>query len=165
MRVLDILSESILTEAPLAPSDFKERYRLANLIKKLEKKEPFHAVQGEPVVIDDISQSEINDLKKQLQNNFDPKDPNPKAQSVKPIKVPAILGGVRLSTLQKTDEFGGRLAISAEGEHDYTKANLGPTVEALKSFAMYAKLISRNKDHIDVNDVLAIAKLADKHYF
>jgi len=163
MRVLDILSESILTEAPLAPSDFKERYRLANLIKKLEKKEPFHAVQGEPVVIDDISQSEINDLKKQLQNNFDPKDPNPKAQSVKPIKVPAILGGVRLSTLQKTDEFGGRLAISAEGEHDYTKANLGPTVEALKSFAMYAKLISRNKDHIDVNDVLAIAKLADKH--
>lgn len=161
MRVLDIINESVLTEAPLAPSDFKERYRLANLIDKLENKKPFHAVQGEPIVIDGVSSKEIADLKKQLKSNFDPKDPNPKAQAIKSIIVPPSIGGVRLSTLQKTDEFGGRLAISTTGEHDYTKANLGPTVEALKSFAMYAKLINRKKITIDINDVLAVAKLAD----
>jgi len=161
MRVLDIINESILTEAPLATDDFKERYRLANLIDKLEHKKPFYAVQGDPVVIDKVTSSEIAGLKKQLKNNFDPKDPNPKAQAIKPVIVPAMIGGVRISTLQKTNEFGGKISMNAGGEQDYTKANLGPTVEALKSFAMYAKLTMRDKDQITPEDVIAVAKNAE----
>jgi hypothetical protein len=161
MRVLDIINESILTEAPLATDDFKERYRLANLIDKLEHKKPFYAVQGDPVVIDKVTSSEIAGLKKQLKNNFDPKDPNPKAQAIKPVIVPAMIGGVRISTLQKTNEFGGKISMSAGGEQDYTKANLGPTVEALKSFAMYAKLTMRSKEHITAEDVISVAKNAE----
>jgi len=163
MRVIDILSESILTEDHLKSKDFKERYRLANLIDKLKHKKPFHALSGDPIIISDVTPAEIKELEDFLKNNFDPKDPSPKAQPVKPFTIPNTIGGVRLSTLQKTNEFGGKIARDASGEQDYTKANLGPTVEALKAFAMYAKLIMREKEHITVEDVLAVGKLADEN--
>ena len=163
MRVLDILSESIITEDHLKSGDFKERFRLANLIDKLKNKKPFHALDGDPIIISDVSPAEIKELEGYLKNNFDPKDPNPKAKPTKPFTVPSEIGGVRLSKLQKTNEFGGKIAMSTSGEQDYTKANLGPTVEALKAFAMYAKLIMRDKEHIDVDDVIAVGKLADEN--
>lgn len=163
MRVLDILSESILTEDHLKSTDFKERFRLANLIDKLKHKKPFHALSGDPVIISDVTSAEIKELEGFLKNNFDPKDPNPKAKPITPFTVPSTLGSVRLSTLQKTNEFGGKIARDASGEQDYTKANLGPTVEALKAFAMYAKLIMRNKEHITVEDVISVGQLADKN--
>lgn len=159
MRVIDIL-----TEAGLTPRDFYEKYRLANFINKLSNKEPFFTTKGEQIVVPATAR-EIAELKALLKTSFDPKDPSPKARNIAPIedKIPTVIGGVRLKTLQKTKDFGGTIAISASGETDVSKANLGPTVEALKSFAIYAKLVMRGKDKITAEDVQKIGKLADEH--
>lgn len=152
-------SREFLSEGPLSRADFKERYRLANFIQKLEKGDPFVAVSGDPIVIP-ASRQEITHLKAELKASFDPTDPRPKAQSIKPVDIPNVIGGVKLSSLQKTKEFGGTFSVSATGEVDVSKANLGPTVEALKSFAIYAKLVMRGKDQITAEDVLSIGQLA-----
>lgn len=152
-------SREFLSEGPLSRADFKERYRLANFIRKLEKKEPFIAVSGDPIVIP-ASAAEIKHLKAELANSFDPADPRPKAQSIKPVDIPNTVGGIKLSSLQKTKEFGGTFSVSATGEMDVSKANIGPTVEALKSFAIYAKLVMRGKSQITPEDVLSIGQLA-----
>jgi hypothetical protein len=155
-------AKDFLTEGPLSRADFKERYRLANFIKKLETNDPFHTISGGTVVLN-ATPAEIRALKAELKSSFNPADPNPKSQAIKPVDMPTSIGGVPLSKLQKTKEFGGTFAISSTGETDYTKANLGPTVEALKSFAIYARLIMRGKDAITPKDVQTIAKLADEH--
>ena len=159
MRVFDIL-----TEAGLTTRDFYEKYRLTNFINKLVNKEPFFTVDGKQIVVP-ASAKEISALKAVLKTNFDPKDPNPKARNILPIEdtIPTSIGGVRLKTLQKTKDFGGTVAISSTGETDVSKANLGPTVEALKSFAIYAKLVMRGKDKITADDVQKIGKLANEN--
>lgn len=152
-------SREFLSEGPLEKADFKERYRLVNFIQKLEKGDPFIAVSGNPITIP-ASRQEINHLKAELVRSFDPADPRPKAQSIKPVDIPTVIGGIRLASLQKTAEFGGKFSVTASGEIDATKANLGPTVEALKSFAIYAKLVMRGKDQITAEDVLSIGQFA-----
>ena len=152
-------SREFLSEGPLSKADFKERYRLANFIQKLEKGDPFIAVSGDPIVIP-ASRQEINHLKAELKSSFDPADPRPKAQSIKPVDMPNTIGGIKLSSLQKTKEFGGTFSVSSSGEMDVSKANIGPTVEALKAFAIYAKLVMRGTDQITPEDVIAIGQLA-----
>ena len=158
MRAFEILLEV----SELTKRDFYMRYRLVNLIKKLENQEPFATFDGKPIVIP-ANKKEIANLKYLLKNNFDPKNQDPKAQSVVPFEVPSTIGGIQLSSLQKTKEFGGKTVAAPNTEEDYTKANLGATVEALKSFAIYAKLIIRNKEQITVDDVLKVAKLANEY--
>lgn len=155
-------AQDFLTESGLASRDFYERYRLANLVQKLENGDPFLSTDGKKIVIP-ASRQEIADLKSQLKSNFDSKDKDPKARAIVPLNVPASIGGVKLSTLQKTKEFGGKVGTAPGQEEDFSKANLGPTVEALKSFAMYAKLTMRGKDKITVEDVIKIGKLADEN--
>jgi hypothetical protein len=158
MRATDFLIES-----ELKSRDFYEKYRLINLIQKLEQNEPFLTVDGDKIVIP-ASSKEISSLKKQLKNNFDPKDQSPKARAITPLSIPPSIGGVKLSSLQKTKEFGGKVGITPDQqEEDFSKANLGPTVEALKSFAIYAKLSMRNTAAITAEDVLKIGKLADEN--
>ena len=148
-----------IIESELKTRDFYERYRLVNLINKLEKGLPFTTVDGKTVVIP-ASAGEIKDLKIELRTKFDPSDASPKARNLKPVVVPTSIGGVKLSSLLKTKEFGGKVGGAAEGEEDFSKANLGPTIEALKSFAIYAKLTSRDKDTITADDVIAVGKKA-----
>jgi hypothetical protein len=151
-----------LSEAGLKSKDFYERYRLQNLIDKLENNKTFLTVSGKRVKVP-ATKKEIAYLKSQLKNNFDRKDTNPKARNFAPVTVPPEIGGVRISTLAKTNEFGGTLGLAKKGELDYSKANLGPTVEALKSFAIYAKLTMRDKSAITADDVIKVGKLAAEH--
>ena len=161
MRVIDILLESsIINEGPLTPRDFYERQRLVNFITKLDKKEPFFTTSGEQVNVP-ASTAEIRWLKSQLKTNFDSKDP--KARSISDLDIPTVIGGIKLSSLAKTKEFGGKVGMSTSGEMDYSKANIGPTVEALKSFAIYAKLVFRDQEQITTDDVIKIGNLADQN--
>jgi hypothetical protein len=161
MRFNDIIQQAnILNEGPLAPRDFYERQRLVNFITKLDNKEPFFTTSGEQINVP-ASTAEIRWLKSQLKTNFDSKDP--KARSIADLDIPTVIGGIKLSSLAKTKEFGGKVGMSTSGEMDYSKANIGPTVEALKSFAIYAKLVFRDKEHITADDVIKIGKLADAH--
>jgi hypothetical protein len=155
-------ARDFLTEGGLASRDFYERYRLANLIQKLDTGEKFITTDGKKVVVP-ASRAEIAALKSQLKNNFDPKNKDPKARAITPLVIPPSLGGIKLSALQKTKEFGGKVGTAPGQEEDFSKANLGPTVEALKSFAMYAKLSMRGKSTITVDDVIKIGKLADEN--
>ena len=157
-------AKDFLTEGSLKPATFKERYRLANFIKKLETGEPFYTNDGKQIVIK-AEPAEIRFLKNELKTKFDPKDPSPKALSIQPVEFPNgnSVGGVKLTNLMKTGEFGGKISIGAGGEKDVSKANLGPTVEALKAFAIYAKLSMRGKDTISAQDVQTIGKLAAEH--
>ena len=104
-------AKDFLTEGGLVPRDFYEKYRFANLINKLANKEPFLTTDGKEVVIP-ASRAEIADLKAQLKSNFDPADKNPKARAITPLQVPSTIGGVKLSTLQKTKEFGGKVGAA-----------------------------------------------------
>jgi hypothetical protein len=160
MRILDIINESLLNEGPLAPRDFYERQRLVNFITKLVNKEPFFTTSGEQIQVP-ASRNEISWLKTQLKTNFDSTDP--KARATQSLDIFPTIGGIRLSSLAKTKEFGGKVGMSTSGEMDYSKANMGPTVEALKSFAIYAKLVYRDKESITTDDVIKIGKLADAH--
>jgi len=157
-------AKDFLTEGSLKLATFKERYRLANFIKKLETKEPFYTNDGQQVVID-AHPKEIQFLKNELKTKFDPKDPSPKAQALAPVAFlnGSLIGDQKLANLMKTGEFGGKISISAGGEKDVSKANLGPTVEALKSFAIFAKLVMRGKTTITAQDVQKVGKLASEH--
>jgi hypothetical protein len=157
-------AKEFLTEGALSRADFKERYRLANFIKKLENREPFYTNDEQKVVIQASSQ-EIRFLKNELKTKFDPKNPNPKAQSLAPVEFlnGNIIGGQKLSSLMKTGEFGGIVSLSADGTKDVSKANLGTTVEALKSFAIFAKLVMRGKSIITAQDVQTVGKLSAEH--
>lgn len=152
-------AHDFIIESELKTRDFYERYRLQNLIRKLEQQEPFTTVDGQTTVIP-ASRAEISALKAELKTKFDPKDTDPKARNIKPVSVPTSIGGVKLSTLLKTKEFGGKVGGADAGQEDFSKANLGPTIEALKSFAIYAKLTNRDKDVITPEDVLAVGKKA-----
>lgn len=156
-------AKEFLTESGLKSRDFYERYRLATLIQKLDNKEPFITTDNKKIVVP-ATREEISALKSQLKNNFDPSDNRPKARSITPVEIPATIGGIKLTLLQKTKEFGGKVGTSPDKEEeDFSKANLGPTVEALKSFAMYAKLSMRGKPTISVEDVIKIGKMADEN--
>jgi len=157
-------AKDFLTEGSLKLATFKERYRLANFIKKLETKEPFYTNNGQQVVIP-AHPKEIQFLKNELKTKFDPKDPSPKAQALAPVEFlnGSNIGDQKLANLMKTGEFGGKISIGAGGEKDVSKANLGPTVEALKSFAIFAKLAMRGKTTITAEDVQKVGKLASEH--
>lgn len=160
MRILDIINESILTEAGLTARDFYERQRLVNFIHKLVEKEPFSTVDGKQIEIP-ATRNEISWLKTQLKTNFDSKDP--KARAVQSLEIFPTIGGIRLSSLAKTKEFGGTFSVGSNGKMDTSKANIGPTVEALKAFAIFARLIIRNKTVLDAHDVMKVAQLAQKN--
>ena len=134
-----------LTEAALEKADFKYRNRLANFINKLETKDPFYTLNGEQIVVP-ATAAEIKFLKNELKTKFDPS--LEKGPALERVEVPQVIGGIRLSSLQKTKEFGGTFSVSASGEMDVSKANLGPTVEALKSFGIYARLVFLSLIHI-----------------
>jgi len=155
-------STEFLTEAGLKSDTFYEKYRLQNLIDKLENNKTFLTTSGKRIKVP-ATKKEIAHLKSLLKNNFDRKDTNPKARSFAPVIVPSEIGGVKISTLAKTNEFGGTIGVVKKGELDYSKANLGPTVEALKSFAIYAKLTMRDKSAITAEDVIKVGKLAADH--
>lgn len=153
-------AKEFLIEGPLKARDFYERYRLVNLIQKLENGDKFLTTDGKNIVIPATSK-EIAYLKSQLKTAFDSTDP--KARATPDFNIPTEIGGIKLSSLEKTKEFGGKVGAAPGGEEDFTKANLGPTVEALKSFAIYAKLTMRGKDQITPEDVVKIGKIADEN--
>jgi hypothetical protein len=153
-------SKEFLPEGALKAADFKNRNRLANFITKLETKDPFYTINGDQIVVP-ASAAEIKFLKNELKNKFDPS--LEKGLALEKVEIPQVIGGIRLSSLQKTAEFGGVFSVSKTGEIDVSKANLGPTVEALKAFGIYARLVFRGKAQIDAQDVMQIGKIAAKY--
>lgn len=123
----------LLFEKNLAPSDFYKKNRLDSFISKLEKKEPFIVDRQEQVI--NASPQEIEQLKsfyKFYNQQGDARKPDASAN------IPPVIGGVPLSKIAKTAEFGGRGAFNVE------KANIGPAVEVLKSVAIFSKLTDRS---------------------
>jgi hypothetical protein len=151
MRILDIINESLLNEASaLAPKSFYKKARLISLIKRLEAKDDFLKVDGSFTKIP-ATIREIANLKRIVRTNYDGQ-----GNSVDDSLMPNVIGKVPLSQLVKTNDFGGK-NVSATGEAA-GKANIGPTTEALKSMAIFTKLITRNKPSIDAKDVIKVAK-------
>jgi vacuolar-type H+-ATPase subunit E/Vma4 len=139
MRILELLSE-----ANLQKSDFTVKSRLEKFIEKLENREPF-TIGGQKEIID-ASAEEIQELKSFLNSTYKD-DTTVRKEETKGL--PSIIGGVRLASIFKTDEFGGR--SSAES------ANIGPAVEILKAMAIYATLINRSDDPISIKDIVYLA--------
>lgn len=153
MRILDIILESVmLNEASaLAPKSFYRKERLVALINRLQNpEEKFLKVDGSFTKIHPTTR-ELAYLKRLVRTNYDGKD-----NSVDDSLMPKVIGGVPLNQLVKTSEFGGK-NVSSTGEQS-GKANIGPTTEALKSMAIFTKLITRNKPAIDAKDVIKVAK-------
>jgi hypothetical protein len=148
MRAKDFLSE-----AALAKKTFYEKERLQNLINRLKTPgEKFLTVDGEFITVKP-SPDEMKYLISLLTTNYDAQ-----GTVISNQNMPGTIGGVPLSQFMKTADFGGKAGVGAAGE-TVGKANIGPTVEALKSMAMFAKLISRSKAAITTDDVLKIAAI------
>jgi len=146
-------SREFLPEAALAPKTFYVRDRLQNLINRLKKPgEKFLTVDGDSIPVK-ASPDEIKYLINLLKTNYDAQ-----GTIISNSRMLNKIGGVPLSQLMKTSDFGGKAGVGAAGE-TVGKANIGPTVEALKSMAIFAKLITRGKSAIGVDDVLKVAAI------
>jgi hypothetical protein len=71
-------------------------------------------------------------------------------------KIPRVIGGIKLNSLFKTGEFGGVGGIVGTNSKSNKplKANIGPTIEVLKSIALFTKLSVRSKITITDEDIL-----------
>jgi hypothetical protein len=151
MRDLLNLLDNLITEAPLAQKTFYEKARLQNLIRRLKAKDDFLTVDGDKIKIP-VTREELKNLVDLLQTNYDASD-----NVISNKRMPTVLGGVPLSNLMKTNDFGGRAGIGAQGETE-GKANIGPTTETMKSIAVFTRLLNRNKSAITVEDWNQVAK-------
>jgi hypothetical protein len=130
-------SFELLFEKNLSPSDFYKKNRLDSFISKLEKKEPFIVDRKEQVI--SASPQEITKLKsfyKFYDQQGDARKPDASAN------IPLVIGGIPLSKIAKTAEFGGRGGFNVE------KANVGPAIEVLKAVAIYSKLTDRSNQPV-----------------
>ena len=154
MKVLDIL-----TEAKLKPADFYQEVRLEALIYMLEKKQPFTMTDGKKQVIK-ASPQEIKYLKS-LRSYY---DAGGKSQEVKDV-IPREIGGVKLSSIFKSEEFGGQGGVVGDGgpEGGVIKSGIGEVVEAMKAAAIFTKLTSRAKDTITEKDVINVLHALGKN--
>jgi hypothetical protein len=135
-------SFELLLEKNLASSDFYKKSRLDAFISKIEKKEPFIVDRKEQVIVPSP------DEMKKLKDFY--KFYNPQGDARKPdatANIPNVIGGIPLSKIAKTSEFGGKGAFNIE------KANIGPAVEVLKSVAIFAKLTDRSNQPITVDKI------------
>ena len=145
MRDLLNLIDNVLSEAALAQKTFYEKSRLQNLIRRLKEKDDFLTVDGQKIKIP-VTGAELKNLIDLLRTNYDAS-----GTVISNKRMPTTLGGVPLSTLMKTSDFGGKAGIGAHGETE-GKANIGPTTEAMKAIAIFARLLNRNKPAISVED-------------
>jgi hypothetical protein len=150
-------SSDFLSEAALATKTFYVKDRLQNLINRLKTPgEKFLTVDGDSISVK-ASPDEIKYLINLLKTNYDAQ-----GTVISNAKMLNKIGGVPLSQLMKTSDFGGKAGVGATGEK-VGEANIGPTVEALKSMAMFAKLIARSKPAITVDDVLKVASIMSQN--
>jgi hypothetical protein len=150
-------SSDFLSEAALATKTFYVKDRLQNLINRLKTPgEKFLTVDGDSISVK-ASPDEIKYLINLLKTNYDAQ-----GTVISNAKMLNKIGGVPLSQLMKTSDFGGKAGVGATGEK-VGEANIGPTVEALKSMAMFAKLIVRSKPAITVDDVLKVASIMSQN--
>jgi len=132
----------LLLEKNLASSDFYKKDRLDSFISKLEKKEPFIVDRKEQTI--NATPAEIDKLKS-FYKFYDPQGNARKPDAT--ANIPNVIGGVPLSKIAKTADFGGRGAFNVE------KANKGPAVEVIKSAAIFAKLTDRSGQAITLETI------------
>lgn len=154
MKVLDILNE-----ANLKPADFYQEVRLEALIYMLEKKQEFTMGDGEKQVIN-ATPKEIKYLKS-LRSYY---DAGGHSNEVKAY-IPREIGGVKLSKIFKSSEFGGlggQVGDAKEG--GVIASGIGEVVEAMKAAAIFTKLTLRNKEAVTEQDVINNLRAVGKNY-
>ena len=156
MRDLLNLFDTVLNEAALAQKTFYQKSRLENLIRRLKAKDEFLTVDGDKIKIP-VTGEEIKNLVNVLKTNYDAT-----GTVISNKRMPNTLGGVPLNKLMKTSDFGGKAGLGAHGETE-GKANVGPTTEAMKAIAIFARLLNRTKPAISVEDWSKVADLAKKN--
>jgi hypothetical protein len=140
----------ILLEKNLAARDFKDEIRLDALIHKLVNNLPFTNADGEKLYLKP-TRAEVRYLKS-LKAYY---DANGTSADVKDY-MPKEIGGVKLSSLFKTAEFGGKGGNPADLDAP-VRTSLGETTEGLKACAIFARLTARNKPNITDKEVAKIA--------
>lgn len=144
-------AKQFLSEAGLAKKTFYVKDRLQTLVNRLKKPgEKFLTVDGDSIEVK-ATPAEIKYLIDLLKTNYDAQ-----GTIISNTKMLNTIGGVPISKLMKTSDFGGQAGVNATGESEGTP-NIGPTVEALKSMAIFAKLVTRGKSTITSDDVLKVA--------
>ena len=155
MKVLDIL-----LEAALKPRDFYQESRLDALIYMLEKGQPFTMLDGTQQVIKP-STAEMRVLKS-LRKYY---DAGGMSQDVKDY-IPREIGGVKLTNIFKTAEFGGKGGVVGKDAKvdGVIKSGIGEVVEAMKAAAIFTKLTTRTKEQITPEEVIKnLIKLGENH--
>jgi len=154
MRINDVLSE-----AALKPRDFYQEVRLDALIYMLEKGQPFTLLNGEQQIIK-ARPAEIKYLKS-LRSYY---DAGGTSQDVKDY-IPREVGGVKLTNIFKTAEFGGKGGVVGDAKAEgVIKSGIGEVVEAMKAAAIFTKLTTRTKDQITAQEVIQNLEKVGKNF-
>jgi hypothetical protein len=141
-----------LIEKNLAPGDFYKKPRLDALLSKIKNNDDF-IVDRQPTKLKPTRQ-ELQSLKNFYQFYNDQGETR---KSIATANLPKSIGGVELSRIAKTGEFGGRGGYSVE------KANIGPAVEVLKATAIFTKLTDRTGNNITADQLMTTLNELKNH--
>jgi hypothetical protein len=141
-----------LIEKNLSPGDFYKKARLDALLSKLKNNDDF-IVDRQPTKLKP-NRKELAVLKNFYQFYNDQGETR---KSTAIANLPKSIGGVELSRIAKTGEFGGR------GAHNIEKANIGPAVEVLKAAAIFTKLTDRTGNAITADQLMATLNALKSH--
>lgn len=148
--------EFLLLEKTLEPASFYQLPNLQAFIKRLEAGGQFiDDKTHQPIKVSPTPQ-EIAQLK-QAVASFPPEGVMLKSR-MKAL-IPTTIGGVKLNTIFREPEFGGKGGVKGKeaSVSDPKKlGNVGPAVEAWKSIGLFARLTNRSDAPITLENLMAI---------
>jgi hypothetical protein len=148
--------EFLLLEKTLEPSTFYQLLNLQAFIKRLKSGGEFIDDKTQKPIKVIASPAEIQQLERAV-SSFPPSGQMRKAQMSGLI--PNVIGGVRLSTIFREPEFGGRGGVKGK-ELDTVEnsklGNVGPAVEAWKAIGIFSKLTNRTDEAITLDQLMSV---------
>jgi hypothetical protein len=149
-------AKEFLIEEHLKAATFYQLPNLQAFIKRLKDSGKFIDDKTQKPIKINATPEEIAQLEK-VAANFPPSGQMRKDQM--PGLIPTMIGGVRISTIFRELEFGGRGGVKGDdaGNVDSAKVgNIGPAVEAWKAIGIFSRLIKRTEEPVSIDEMMAL---------
>ena len=149
--------EFLLLEKTLEPASFYQKANLDAFIDRLTTGggKFIDDKTHEPIIVK-ASPQELAQLKQAAQS-FPPEGVMLKSRMR--ALIPTTIGGVKLNTIFREPDFGGKGGVKGKeaSVSDPKKlGNVGPAVEAWKSIGLFARLTNRSQNPVTLDDLMAI---------
>ena len=149
-------AKEFLSEKTLSPTSFYKLPNLQAFIHRLTTSGEFIDDKTHKTIIIKPSKQEIEHLEKVV-SEF-PANGTLLKSKMKNL-IPNSIGGVKLSTLFREFEFGGKGGVKGSNidTTNITKVgNIGPALEAWKAIGIFSRLIKRTNDPVTLDEMMAL---------